>query len=125
MDHNANIRIDIVEYDDVVVVAVEGEVDLSAAGLFEESLVIARATNAATIVVDLERVSFMDSLGVHLLLQFSISEDNRGRLRLTRGSSQVRRLMEVTGVRRYLSFGPPLTRAADDHRATDRIRLTG
>ncbi len=89
MDYNANIGIDIVEYDDLVGVAVEGEVDLSVAGLFE------------------------------------ISEDNRGLLRLTRGSSQVRRLMEVTGVRRYLSFGPPLTRAADDHRATDRIRLTG
>ena len=125
MDYNANIGIDIVEYDDLVVVAVEGEVDLSAAGLFEESLAIARATDAATIVVDLDRVSFMDSSGVHLLLQFSISENNRGRLRLTRGSPQVRRLMEVTGARRYLPFGPPLTRADDEHPATDRIRLTG
>ena len=125
MDHDANIGIDIVEYDDLVVVAVEGEVDLSAAALFEESLAIADATDAATIVVDLDRVSFMDSAGVHVLLQFSISEDNRARLRLTRGSPQVRRLMEVTGVRRYLSFGPPPIRGDDDHRATGYLRLTG
>jgi anti-anti-sigma factor len=64
MDYNATIGIDIVEHDDLVVVAVEGEVDLSAAALFEESLAIADATDAATIVVDLDRVSFMDSAGV-------------------------------------------------------------
>ena len=97
MDYNANISLDIVEYDDLVLIAVEGEVDLSAAGLFEESLAIAGSTDAATIVADLDRVSFMDSSGVHVLLQFSISEDDRARLRLTRGSPQVRRLMEVTG----------------------------
>ena len=124
-DYNANISIDIVEYDDLVLIAVEGEVDLSSAGLFEESLAIAGAPDAATIVVDLDRVSFMDSSGVHVLLQFSISEDDRARLRLTRGSPQVRRLMEVTGVRRYLSFGPSPGRDADDARATGRLRLTG
>jgi len=125
MDYNTNIGIDIVEYDDLVVIAVEGEVDLSAAALFEESLAIAGATDAATIVVDLDRVSFMDSSGVHVLLQFSISEDNRARLRLTRGSPQVRRLMEVTGVRRYLAFGTSRSTDANDGRATRRLRLTG
>jgi len=125
MDYDTNIGIDIVEYDDLVVIAVEGEVDLNAAALFEESLAIADASDAATIVVDLDRVSFMDSSGVHVLLQFSISEGNRARLRLTRGSPQVRRLMEVTGVRRYLAFGPSPSREANDGRATGRFRLTG
>jgi anti-sigma B factor antagonist len=125
MDYNANIGIDIVEYDDLVIIAVEGEVDLSAAALFEESLALADATDAATIVVDLDRVSFMDSSGVHVLLQFSVSDDNRARLRLTRGSPQVRRLMEVTGVRRYLSFGPPPGPEAGDGQATGHLHLTG
>jgi anti-sigma B factor antagonist len=125
MHHNSNISIDIVEYDDLVVIAVEGEVDLSAAALFEESLAIADSTDAATIVVDLDRVSFMDSSGVHALLQFSISEDNRARLRLTRGSPQVRRLLEVTGVRRYLSVGPAPAREDDNRQATGYLRLTG
>lgn len=106
MDDYANIDIDIVERDDVVTVAVEGEVDLCAAALFEESLAVAAATDVPAIVLDLDRVSFMDSAGVHVLLQFSISEGNRDRLSLIHVSSQVQRLLEATGVRRYLSFVP-------------------
>ena len=128
MDDNANIDIDIVEYDDLVIVSVEGEVDLCAAPLFEESLAIAAATDAPAIVLDLDRVSFMDSAGVHVLLQFSISEQNRDRLRLTRGSSQVQRLLAITGVRRYLSFGPspvPKLNRRPAHRApASQQRLT-
>jgi anti-anti-sigma regulatory factor len=41
-----------------------------------------RASRAPRIVLDLDRVSFMD----------------------TRGSPQVRRLLEITGMGRYLSF---------------------
>ena len=125
MDYNANIGIDIVEYDGLVIVAVEGVVDLNAAALFEESLSIAEATDAETIVVDLDRVSFMDSTGVHVLLQFSIPEDRRARLALTHGSPQVRRLLEITGVRRYLSFVPSPAREDDGRRATARLHLTG
>ena len=124
MDDNANIDIDIVEYDDLVIVSVEGEVDLCAAPLFEESLAIAAATDVPAIVLDLDRVSFMDSAGVHVLLQFSISEQNRNRLTLTRGSSQVQRLLEITGVRRYLSFGPAPARELNGGPPTERLHLT-
>jgi anti-sigma B factor antagonist len=124
-DYANNIDIDIVEYDELVVVAVEGDVDLYGASLFEESLTIAGATDAKAIVVDLDGVTFMDSAGVHVLLQFTISESNRERLSLTRVSPQVRRLLDVTGVRRYLSF---LRVPAPAHSAgtpTARLRLTG
>jgi anti-sigma B factor antagonist len=119
MYEQANIEIDIeiVEGNDMLVLVVEGELDLSAAPLLDESLAMAEATDASAIVVDLDRVSFMDSAGVHVLLQHSISKANRARLVLTRGSSQVRRLLEVTGVGRYLPFvyWPEL---ADHRRAT-------
>jgi len=124
-DYYANIDIDIVEYDELVIVAVEGEVDLSAASLFEESLAIAGTTSATTIIVDLDRVSFMDSAGVHVLLQFSISEENRDRLTLTAGSPQVRRLLEITGVRRYLSFARAPVPEANGGSPTSRLRLAG
>jgi anti-anti-sigma factor len=104
---------------------VEGEVDLSGASLFEESLAIAGATDAKAIVLDLDRVTFMDSAGVHVLLQFTISESNRERLSLTRGSPQVRRLLDVTGVRRYLSFLRIPAPAHNAGRPTARLRLTG
>ena len=107
MDWHPDIGIDIVERDDMVFVLVEGEVDLYSAPEFEQSLTTAAATDPPSIIVDLDRVSFMDSAGVHVLLQFSLTDGIRNRLALTRGSPQVRRLLDVTGVRRYLSFVGP------------------
>lgn len=106
MDEHSNIDIDIVERDGVVVVVVQGEVDLYVAPEFEESLARAGAGQAPSIVVDLDRVDFMDSAGVHVLLQFWNSCRNGTHLALTHGSPQVRRLLEVTGVRRYLPLAP-------------------
>lgn len=104
MERYGDIGVNIVERDDAVVVMVEGEVDLFTAERFRTSLARAGASRAPAIVLDLDRVSFMDSAGMHVLLQFSISEQSRGRLSVTRGSPQVRRLLEITGVGRYLSF---------------------
>lgn len=106
MDEHSNIDIDIVERDGVVVVVVQGEVDLYVAPKFEESLARAGASQAPSIVVDLDRVDFMDSAGVHVLLQFWNSCRIGTHLALTPGSPQVRRLLEVTGVRRYLRLAP-------------------
>ena len=106
MDEHSNIDIDIVERDGVVVVVVQGEVDLYVAPKFEESLARAGASQAPSIVVDLDRVDFMDSAGVHVLLQFWNSCRIGTQLALTPGSPQVRRLLEVTGVRRYLPLAP-------------------
>ena len=125
MDYNANIAIDVLEHGEFVVVAVEGDVDVDATAVFAESLAAAEATGAATIIVDLDRVNFMDSAGLHVLLRFSISKNNRARLALTCGSPQVRRLLEVTGVRRYLSFVTSPGREADALEPVGRLRLTG
>lgn len=100
----SNIDIEVVERDGVVVVSLEGEVDLCAAPELEESLNRVAAGHPASIVIDLDRVSFMDSAGVHVLLQFTLAHGNGSRLAFTPGSRQVRRLFEVIGVRRYLQF---------------------
>ncbi len=125
MDDYANIDIDIVERGGVVIVAVEGEVDLCAAALFERSLAFAAATDAPAIVLDLDRVSFMDSAAVHVLLRFSISEGDRDRLSLTHISPQVQRLLAVTGVRCYPSYLPSLERMLSGSPPTTRRHLSG
>ena len=99
-----NLDIDIVERDGTVIVVLDGEIDLCAAPEFEASLNRVGAGHVKPIVVDLDRVSFIDSAGVHVLLQFSLAEGNGNRLALTCGSPQVRRLLEVTGVGRFLRF---------------------
>jgi anti-sigma B factor antagonist len=103
---HSNIEIEVVERDGVVVVAVEGELDLCAAPELEASLSRLTASRPPSIVVDLDRVSFMDSAGVHVLLEFSLARGNGDRLALTGGSRQVQRLIEVTGAQRFLPFAP-------------------
>jgi anti-anti-sigma factor len=104
VDRNGDMSIEIVERDGAVIVVVDGEVDMCAAAEFKASLARAGATTARAIVVDLDRVSFMDCAGAHVLLQFSVSDAGRNRLALTCGSPQVQRLLELSGVRRYLTF---------------------
>jgi len=67
----------------------------------------------------------MDSTGLHVLLQFSIPEDNRVRLALTRGSPQAPQLLEVTGVHRYLPFVASPACEADALEPVGRLHLTG
>jgi anti-sigma B factor antagonist len=106
MSEGSSIGIDICARGDALVIRVDGEVDLWTAHRFEEALSNARTSDAPAIVVDLDRVTFMDSTAVHVLIQSAVSDGMRRRLRVTTGSPQVRRLFEVSGVGRYLSFAP-------------------
>jgi anti-sigma B factor antagonist len=99
--------IDTVEREGAVIVFVEGEIDLATAPLFDEKLVAAEATGARTVIVDLERVSFMDSTGLKILIKHALAEANGGRVHVTPGSAQVRRLFEITGMLQRVSFVSP------------------
>jgi anti-anti-sigma factor len=60
-----------------------------------------------SLVLDLDRVAFIDSTGPHVLIKHAaLSSVNGRRLRLTKGSPQVRRLFEVTGTMDHLPFLP-------------------
>lgn len=96
------LRIDTVERDDSVVLAVHGELDISTSPLLDEALTRALATAAARVVVDLGAVSFMDSTALHVLIRHARTEDGRARLRLTKGSRQTQRVIELSGVAEYL-----------------------
>ena len=97
------LRIDTVERDGSLVLAVEGELDIATSPLLDEAIVRARATDAARIVIDLDEVSFIDSTGLHVLIKHH-AEDDRARIHLTKGSPQVRRVFELTGAFEYLPF---------------------
>jgi anti-sigma B factor antagonist len=107
MGEDSNISIDIATRGEALAILVEGEVDLWTAHRLEEALSIARGSDASSILVDLDQVTFMDSSGLHVLIQCAVSEEMRGRLTVSRGSPQVRRLFEISGVGRYLSFTQP------------------
>jgi anti-sigma B factor antagonist len=97
-------EIEIIERDDAVVLVVEGEIDIATAPLLEQRLTEAEAGDAPQLIVDLDRVSFMDSTGLQVLVAHTLSETNGRRIRLTAGSPQVQRLFTVSGMADHLPF---------------------
>jgi anti-sigma B factor antagonist len=87
------------ERDGVRLVAVSGELDVATVPLLAERLAEAEAGEARLIILDLNDVSFMDSTGLHLILGTQArSEQASHRLRISRSSPQVIRLLELAGV---------------------------
>lgn len=89
--------------DDWKVVSVEGELDLATVGLLEQHLEEVLSGGARSVVVDLTGLTFMDSNGLRLLLEFR----NRlpdGRLVVAAGNGPVRRLFELTGIEGTVSI---------------------
>jgi anti-sigma B factor antagonist len=98
------LRIDVVERDGSLVLIVEGELDIATAPLLDEALLGARGTDVEGIVVDLDAVSFMDSTGLHVLINHACAAGGGPPIRLTKGSPQVQRLFELSGTLDYLTF---------------------
>lgn len=101
---DAPLRIHAVEHEGSIVLAVDGELDIVTSPLLDEALVRARATDATSVVVDLFKISFIDSTGLHVLFKHAREEEGRARLHLTRCSPEAQRLFELSGVKDYLPF---------------------
>jgi len=80
-----------------VSVHVAGELDLATAGLLEQTLRRAEG-RALLVVLDLRELTFMDSAGLHVIVNASVRARQAGcRLVLVRGPSQVDRLFGLVG----------------------------
>jgi anti-sigma B factor antagonist len=93
-----SLRIDVRRAQDRVVLELHGELDLAAAPLLQDR--IERESNAtAAVVLDLDDLEFMDSAGLRVILAASERSTEHGRtLALTPGSTQVQRLLSITGL---------------------------
>ena len=91
---------------DSLAVRAAGELDMNSAPELEDALSHALDSGAASIVLDLERVSFIDSMGLRLLVWAAReSRENGNHLRIDCGSGPVRRMMELTTLDRSLPLG--------------------
>ena len=121
-----HLKIDTVARDGSLVLAVHGELDIVTSPLLDETLRRARGTNAASIIVDLVGVSFIDSTGLHVLIKHARADDGRARIRLTKGSLQTQRVFQLSGAADYLPFvseddGAAATAASNEiNRALER-----
>jgi anti-sigma B factor antagonist len=115
-------RWDIVDEDDRVRIAPVGELDVASTPQLEHAICALRQAGAAHLIIDLRRVTFIDSTGLRLALDLdAATRDNGLRLELLPGPPQVQRIFELTGTLDQLPF---ITPDPLDSRARDRLRAT-
>ncbi len=90
---------------DAVVVAVRGEVDLASADTLRD-LLQAPEARAATVILDLRQVTFIDSSGLSVILSHNklAAADGFRFVVAVGGARAVERLFELTGLRDALNL---------------------
>lgn len=79
--------------------ALSGELDIVSSPVLERTMAELAASDAELVVVDLRGLEFMDSTGLHVLLQAQQHTHDLGRrFALVRGPEQVQRLFDLTGL---------------------------
>ena len=104
MGSNGKFACDVTQGERGAVIALGGEIDLTACDVLTQ--VFNDATDGSlSVVVDTSEVSFMDSSGLRCLLQLRLKCDSKHRnLRLRTPSGAVRKLLDVSGVERFFSI---------------------
>jgi anti-sigma B factor antagonist len=83
----------------MALLAVSGELDLVSSPPFGHAIRQLAELDVELVVVDLRGVDFMDSTGLHLVLQAHTQAQESGRrFALVRGPDQVQRLFDLTGL---------------------------
>jgi anti-sigma B factor antagonist len=101
--------------DEVYVVRVAGEVDMSHEEELRGELRVAVAAEPKGIVVDLTECEFIDSSGVRSLLlsrEAQHPEDGSERLSVAASSEQILRILSVMGIDRVIPIRPTVEEAA-------------
>lgn len=81
--------------DNTVLVKLVGEIDLSTAGLLADELRAVAAYEAISVVLDATEVTFMDSTGLHALVEGKRMLHEKGSRIYLVPSQQVRRVLEL------------------------------
>ena len=90
---------------DVVRVCPFGELDIGTVGQIREQLESAPASAARHVVLDLRGVTFLDSTGLHLVLEADAASRAQGwEFGLIGGPADVQRVFDLTGARARLPF---------------------
>ena len=95
---NAEFQVEVRREGSAAIVAISGELDLASGPSLEQTL-SALDSDVTLVVVDLRRLEFMDSTGLSIIVRAHqrLAEQNC-ELSLVRGSPQVQRLLDLTGV---------------------------
>ncbi len=103
MAFEEQLRIDCEHENGGVVLRLRGELDLASAPRLRAELAKAEVEATPSLVLDLHELQFMDSTGLRAVLVAEARSRQRGQaFAVTRGSDQVKRLLEITRANEYL-----------------------
>jgi anti-sigma B factor antagonist len=86
-------------------IVVSGELDLASVPIFENAVGELELPSVRRAVLDLRRLSFIDAVGLHAVLDLHAACLNAATpLTIVPGPRNVQRLFELTGVDRHLPF---------------------
>lgn len=95
--------------EDIVLVTLAGELDIYSVNSFRRAL-DSLDLAGGTLAVDLTRVSLLDSSGLGALVSLlNRARESNGRLGLICPHRRLRRVFEITGLRRSFTFADDLT----------------
>ena len=101
----SDFRVEVRTEGQAAVVVVRGELDLATSPELEEQLRRIWDTGNEQLVIDLRELEFMDSTGLSIIVKAHQRLTDEGRqLSLVRGSQQVQRLLDLTGVSERLKL---------------------
>jgi anti-anti-sigma factor len=99
--------------EDFTVVALTGELDIYTVSAFRNELE-AQDPASARLVIDLTEVTLLDSSGLgSLVSMLNRTREGSGQLGLVCPQRQVRRVFEITGLRRAFVFGDDVAAVRD------------
>jgi anti-sigma B factor antagonist len=85
------------------VIALDGELDMASAPLLQGAFDDTKLDPDTMVVLDLQSLQFIDSTGLRAILSLRERCRESGRqFAVTRGSPQVQRLLDITGVAEHL-----------------------
>jgi anti-anti-sigma factor len=101
----SDFRVEVRSEGRAAIVVVRGELDLATSPELEEELRKVWDAGNEQLVIDLRELEFMDSTGLSIIVKAHqrLSDEGR-RLSLVRGSQQVQRLLDLTGVSERLQL---------------------
>ena len=98
----------------VTVVHVAGEIDVYTAPLLREVLDKQVAAGRTNLVVDLEKVSFMDSPGLGVLVgRLKLVRGQNGSLRIVTAQERILKVFKITGLDKVFHIYPTVDEAVE------------
>jgi anti-anti-sigma factor len=106
-DDPAPLEIDVQTTDERTLIALSGELDASTSTYLYAKLADLEVENALNVVLDMAKLSFMDSSGLGVIItEHTRLKRSGGKLTVYSPSSSVRRLFEITGLTEELDIVP-------------------